>query len=43
MTDNVVSHPEQLNDFVAQLRAHPELTSCTVAVGNGFELSIRRA
>ena len=42
-TDNVTSHPEQLAGFVEHLRSLDELTSCTVAVGNGFELSVRRA
>ena len=42
-TDNVTSHPEQLNAFVEHLHSLDELTNCTVAVGNGFELSVRRA
>ncbi|MFW6060265.1 MAG: O-methyltransferase [Phycisphaeraceae bacterium] len=42
-TDNTGTHPEQLRAFVEHLRAHPELSSCDVPVGNGFELSLRRA
>ena len=40
-TDNTDSHPQQLAEFVAHLRAHPALRSCNVSVGNGFELSLR--
>lgn len=40
-TDNTRTHPDQLRSFVAHLRAHSELTSCDVPVGNGFELSLR--
>lgn len=40
-TDNTHTHPDALASFVAHLRAHPELRSDDVAVGNGFELSVR--
>lgn len=43
VTDNTVSHAEQLAGFVKHLRGLPDFASCQVAVGNGFELTIRRA
>lgn len=41
-TDNVTTHATQLADFVAHLRALPGASSCTVPVGNGFELTLLR-
>ena len=42
VTDNTATHAEELAPFVARLRSLPEFTSCGVAVGNGFELTVRR-
>ncbi len=42
VTDNTVTHAEELAPFVARLRSLPGFTSCGVAVGNGFELTVRR-
>jgi predicted O-methyltransferase YrrM len=41
-TDNAITHPQALSDFLAHLRALPGFTSDTIAVGNGIELTIRR-
>ena len=43
MTDNTVTHAADLAPFVARLRGLPGFTSCGVAVGNGFELTVRRS
>lgn len=42
VTDNTVTHADELAPFVARLRGLPGFTSCGVAVGNGFELTVRR-
>jgi len=39
-TDNTHTHPQQLADFVAELRAIAGARSCDVPVGNGFELTV---
>lgn len=39
-TDNTDTHPEQLADFVAELRSMSGATSCNVPLGNGFELTV---
>jgi predicted O-methyltransferase YrrM len=43
VTDNVVSHADQLTEFLARLKNDPKLDSVTVPVGNGEELTYRRA
>lgn len=43
VTDNTTTHAEELAGFVARLRELPGVTSCHVPVGNGFELTVRRA
>jgi predicted O-methyltransferase YrrM len=43
VTDNVVSHANELVDFLARLKGDPNLDSVTVPVGNGEELTYRRA
>lgn len=40
ITDNTVSHAEELSDFVRRLRGLDGATSCGVRVGNGFELTV---
>ncbi len=40
ITDNISTHPEELTDYIGDLRARPGVTSCGVPVGNGFELTI---
>jgi predicted O-methyltransferase YrrM len=41
VTDNITSHARQLADFVAHLRAHPQLSSALVPIGSGLEVSIK--
>ncbi|SRR5579883_1359958 len=41
ITDNTTTHADELAGFVARLRSLPGFTSCGVAVGNGFELTVR--
>ena len=43
VTDNVVSHADQVTEFLARLKNDPSLDSVTVPVGNGEELTYRRA
>jgi predicted O-methyltransferase YrrM len=42
VTDNTVSHRDELRSFVAHLRAMDDARSCEVHVGNGFELTLLR-
>jgi len=39
VTDNTLTHGDQLASFVAHLRQLPGASSCQVEVGNGFELT----
>ena len=41
LTDNTLTHPEQLADFLAWIRGRPDFCSAHVPVGNGMELSVR--
>ncbi len=43
VTDNTTTHSVELAPFVARLRALHGFSSCAVSVGNGFELTVRRA
>jgi predicted O-methyltransferase YrrM len=43
VTDNVVSHADEVAEFLARLKHDPNLDSVTVPVGNGEELTYRRA
>jgi predicted O-methyltransferase YrrM len=43
VTDNVVSHAEELPAFLARVKDDPNLDSVTVPVGNGEELTYKRA
>ncbi len=43
VTDNIVSHAKQLADFVAWIRGRDDFYSTMVPIGNGMELSIKRA
>ena len=43
VTDNVVSHASELVEFLARVKGDPTLDSVTVPVGNGEELTYRRA
>lgn len=43
VTDNVVSHASEVTEFLARLKNDPNLYSVTVPVGNGEELTYKRA
>jgi predicted O-methyltransferase YrrM len=42
LTDNILSHKEELADFVSWIRGHASFASALVPVGSGMELSVRR-
>lgn len=42
LTDNTLTHPEQLADFLAWIRGRPDFCSAHVPIGNGMELSVWR-
>jgi predicted O-methyltransferase YrrM len=42
VTDNVTSHPHEVEDFLGRLKADPALETVTVPLGNGEELTYRR-
>jgi predicted O-methyltransferase YrrM len=41
VTDNIISHADELRDFAAHVRRHPGLCSALVDIGSGLELSVR--
>ena len=41
LTDNTLTHPEQLADFLAWMRGRTDFYSAHVPVGNGMELSVK--
>lgn len=41
LTDNTLTHPEQLAGFLAWIRGRPDFCSAHVPIGNGMELSIK--
>jgi predicted O-methyltransferase YrrM len=41
VTDNVVSHAEELTAFLVRVKTHPGLFSVTLPVGNGEELTYK--
>jgi len=41
LTDNTLTHPEQLADYLAWIRRHSDFCSAHVPVGNGMEMSIK--
>lgn len=43
VTDNITTHESQLTDFMEWIRRHDDFCSTGVPVGNGMELSIKRA
>ncbi len=40
VTDNTLTHADELASFVAHLRGAASVVSCGIPVGNGFELSV---
>lgn len=43
LTDNTISHAEQLDEFVAWIRRRDDFFSTGLTLGNGMELSIKHA
>jgi predicted O-methyltransferase YrrM len=41
VTDNIVSHADELRDFATLVRRHPGLCSTLVDIGSGLEMSVR--
>jgi predicted O-methyltransferase YrrM len=41
VADNVVSHADELRDYLARVKAHPDLLSVTVPIGKGEEVSLK--
>jgi predicted O-methyltransferase YrrM len=41
LTDNTLTHPEQLADFLGWIRRHEDFRSAQVPVGNGMEMSVK--
>ncbi len=42
LTDNTLTHAEELADFMSWARSTPQLQSVPLPLGNGFEMSVRR-
>lgn len=42
LTDNTLTHADELADFLTWVRGHKSFWSSNVPVGNGMELSVRR-
>ncbi len=43
MTDNITTHADELAEFVDWIRRHDDFYSTGLTIGNGMELSIKRA
>ena len=43
LTDNTISHAEELAEFVAWIRRRDDFHSTGIPIGNGMELSIKRS
>ncbi len=41
VADNVVSHAEELREYLARVKSHPDLFSITVPIGKGEEISFK--
>jgi predicted O-methyltransferase YrrM len=41
VADNVISHENELADYVTYVQNHPNLESVTVNVGRGLEVSVK--
>jgi len=42
LTDNIISHADELGAFTAWIRGHEAFWSCGLPVGSGVELSVRK-
>jgi len=43
VADNVTSHAQELQAYLARVKSHPELFSVTVPIGNGEEIALKLA
>jgi len=43
VADNVTSHAQELQEYLARVKWHPELFSVTVPIGNGEEIALKLA
>ena len=41
VADNVISHADELRDYLARVKSHPDLFSVTVPIGKGEEVSFK--
>jgi predicted O-methyltransferase YrrM len=41
LTDNTLTHPRELADFLEWIRGRPGFQSCHVPIGNGMEMTVR--
>ncbi len=41
LTDNILTHPDELSEFVDRLRARPDAQSVLLPIGNGLEWTIK--
>ena len=42
VADNVTSHANELTEYLARVKSHPELFTVTVPIGNGEEIAVKR-
>jgi predicted O-methyltransferase YrrM len=43
IADNVISHQDELEDYIAYVENHPNLESVMVRIGRGLEVSVKLA
>jgi hypothetical protein len=43
VADNIVSHHQELEDYLRRVKSNPALFSVTVPIGNGEEISLKLA
>jgi predicted O-methyltransferase YrrM len=43
VADNIVSHRQELEDYLSRVKSNPALFSVTVPIGNGEEISLKLA
>jgi len=41
IADNVTSHAQELQDYLRRVKAHPQLFTVTVPIGNGEEITLK--
>lgn len=42
ITDNVISHAQELQDYLHRVKSDPQLFAVTVPIGNGEEIALKR-